>query len=137
MKLQSFRVTEFQSVKDSGIIKVDDIACLVGKNEAGKSALLKALFRLAPVVPTEGKFSVTIDYPRMDVEDYRHSVESGKRTVAVPIWAEFKLEETETSAIESLFGSECLVEKTLALYKTYDNDRFLTLELHPVRLTPA
>jgi AAA15 family ATPase/GTPase len=51
MKLQSFRVTEFQSVKDSGVIKVDDIACLVGKNEAGKSALLKATATAAAKAP--------------------------------------------------------------------------------------
>ena len=61
MKLKSFRVREFLSVQDSGPIEVDDIACLVGKNEAGKSALLKALYRLNPVVTSEGTFSVTLD----------------------------------------------------------------------------
>jgi predicted ATP-dependent endonuclease of OLD family len=38
--------------------------CLVGKNEAGKTALLKALYRLNPIVETEGRFDVTDDYPR-------------------------------------------------------------------------
>ncbi|MGA9320934.1 MAG: AAA family ATPase [Xanthobacteraceae bacterium] len=43
MKLRSFRVTMFQSVLDSAEINVDDVTYLVGKNEAGKSALLMAL----------------------------------------------------------------------------------------------
>ncbi|WP_027518048.1 AAA family ATPase [Bradyrhizobium sp. WSM1417] len=129
MRLKSFRVREFQSVRDSGLIEVDDIACLVGKNEAGKSALLKALYRLRPVVSSEGNFSVTIDYPRMDVEDYRHSVEANKRPVAIPIWAEYTLDE-ELANIEATFGRECFVEKTLALYKNYHNDRFFTLKVN-------
>ena len=43
MKLKSFRVTNFQSVFDSGPVDTGEITCLVGKNEAGKSAILKAL----------------------------------------------------------------------------------------------
>ncbi|MDA9406509.1 AAA family ATPase [Bradyrhizobium sp. CCBAU 51745] len=130
MRLKSFRVREFQSVRDSGVIEVDDIACLVGKNEAGKSALLKALYRLNPVVPAEGKFSVTIDYPRMDVEDYRHAVEANKRDKAMPIWAQYTLEENEVADIEDMFGPDCLVAKTMSLYKHYDDDRCFTLEVN-------
>nr|WP_271598057.1 MULTISPECIES: AAA family ATPase [unclassified Bradyrhizobium] len=112
------------------MIEVDDIACLVGKNEAGKSALLKALYRLNPVVPAEGKFSVTIDYPRMDVEDYRHAVEANKRDKAMPIWAQYTLEENEVADIEDMFGPDCLVAKTMSLYKHYDDDRCFTLEVN-------
>jgi hypothetical protein len=39
MNLKEF-VREFQSVWDSGPIAMDEITCLVGKNEAGKTALL-------------------------------------------------------------------------------------------------
>ncbi len=85
MKLKWFRVQEFQSVKDSGIIKADEITCLVGKNEAGKTALLQALYRLHPIVDTEGAFSVTLDYPRMFVEDYRFEIEAKKRAPAIPV----------------------------------------------------
>ncbi|UFX41922.1 ATP-binding protein [Bradyrhizobium sp. 41S5] len=130
MRLKSFRVKEFQSVRDSGLIEVDDIACLVGKNEAGKSALLKALYRLNPVIPSESKFSVTIDYPRMDVEDYRHAVEAKKRQRAMPIWAQFALEEKEVAGIEAMFGPECLIEKTMALYKCYEDDRYFSLKVN-------
>ena len=73
MQLKWFQVGDFQSIRDSGRIAVSDITCLVGKNEAGKSAFLKALYKLNPVVTAEGDFDVTNDYPRMDVEDCRSS----------------------------------------------------------------
>ena len=51
MRLSSFRVRVFRNIIDSGEIKVDDVTCLVGKNEAGKSALLEALHALHPAKP--------------------------------------------------------------------------------------
>jgi ABC-type cobalamin/Fe3+-siderophores transport system ATPase subunit len=44
--------------------------CLVGKNEAGKTALLEAIYRLNPIIETDGNFDVTDDFPRSTVEDY-------------------------------------------------------------------
>jgi AAA15 family ATPase/GTPase len=61
MQLKWFQVRDFQSIRDSGCIAVSDITCLVGKNEAGKSALLKALYKLNPVIAAEGNFDVTND----------------------------------------------------------------------------
>lgn len=50
MKLKEFRVKRFRSVVDSGWVRVDpQVTCLAGKNEAGKSALLEALYLLNPV----------------------------------------------------------------------------------------
>ena len=44
MKLTQYRVREFKSVWDSGSIEISDRqTCLIGKNEAGKTALLVAL----------------------------------------------------------------------------------------------
>ena len=94
MKLVWFQVQEFQSVKNSGIIQVDDITCLVGKNESGKTALLRALYRLHPIVDTGGAFSVTHDYPRMDVEDYRFSIEEKKRASSAALSASVILDPT-------------------------------------------
>ena len=79
MRLEWFHVREFQSVRDSGRVNVGDMACLVGKNEAGKSALFRALYRLNPIAKTDGSFSATHDYPRMHVEDYLEAVERKER----------------------------------------------------------
>ncbi len=64
MRLTSVRVCEFKSVLDSGEFETGDITCLVGKNEAGKTAVLEALYRLNPVISGHGNFNVTHDYPR-------------------------------------------------------------------------
>lgn len=128
MYLKWFHVREFQSVRDSGRINVDDVTCLVGKNEAGKSALLKALYRLNPVVESEGLFSVTNDYPRLEVEDYRHDIEAGKRSHAVPIQAAYGLSDDERAAVEAVFGPDCVKsDAELILSKNYANKRTFTL----------
>lgn len=123
MQLKWFHVRDFQSVRDSGRIAVSDITCLVGKNEAGKSALLKALYKLNPVIAAEGNFDVTNDYPRMDVEDYRHAVESEKREPAVPIEACYELDAEELVAITNLFGVACVTKPEITISKNYDNKR--------------
>src|SRR4051812_23478792 len=40
MKLVEAHVTNFRSAEDSEAFKVEQVTCLVGKNEAGKSAIL-------------------------------------------------------------------------------------------------
>jgi predicted ATP-dependent endonuclease of OLD family len=122
MKLLWFQVQEFQSVKNSGIINADDIVCLVGKNEAGKSALLRALYRLHPIVDTDSTFSVTHDYPRIDVEDYRLAIEEKKRVSAIPIQAGYELDQEELAEIQNLFGEDCLKSSKLTVSKNYDNE---------------
>lgn len=53
MKLKKARITNFRSVEDSGEFDVFDLLCLVGKNEAGKSAIQQALggINLHPSTP--------------------------------------------------------------------------------------
>ena len=48
MKLTSARVTNFRSVEDSGEFTTPHTTCFVGKNEAGKTAVLLALASLNP-----------------------------------------------------------------------------------------
>jgi hypothetical protein len=90
--------------------------------------LLKALYRLNPVVGTDGQFNVTHDFPRMEVEDYRHAVELEERKVAVPITAGYSLDSKEIAKIEGLFGPQCVKKGAeLTLSKDYNNERLFTL----------
>ena len=43
MKLTSVRITNFRSIQDSTEFQIGDVTCLVGKNESGKTAFLRAL----------------------------------------------------------------------------------------------
>ena len=62
MKLTQFRVTNYRNVRDSGCITVNDISAFVGQNEAGKSNLFEALYRINPFVPNE-TYSIDEDWP--------------------------------------------------------------------------
>ena len=87
MKLKKAQITEYQSVQDSTEFEIGDITCLVGKNEAGKTAILRGLYKLNPLIPADSVYSITDDYPRWDVEDYRVDVEDGKRKPAIVVRA--------------------------------------------------
>ena len=65
MKLVGVQVKNYKCVNDSGPWSVDQITCLVGKNESGKTALLEALYKLNPVQRHKALF-VQTDYPRKE-----------------------------------------------------------------------
>lgn len=124
MKLAKVRITEFQSIQDSTEFEIGDVTCLVGKNEAGKTALLKALYRLNPIVETAGDFNVTYDYPSRNMYNYKRDVETGHREPATVVQATYTLEPADITAVEKIFGSACLKDKkpTLTLKKGYSNE---------------
>ena len=62
MTLTEFRVTNYRNVRDSGWITVNDISAFVGQNEAGKSNLFEALYRINPFVPNE-TYNMDEDWP--------------------------------------------------------------------------
>lgn len=63
MKLESFRVRNFRSVFDSGVITTEKLTAILGRNESGKTNLLLALKSLNPA---EGftKLNDIKDFPR-------------------------------------------------------------------------
>jgi len=127
MKLKSFQVTHFRSVKDSGLIDAEDVTCLVGKNESGKTALLQALYRLNPINPEDGNFNPTDDYPRADVDDYQYEVEQGRRDQATVIRAHFQLEDADLKGMEEDYPKGILSSRELELSKGYDNTLYFNL----------
>src|SRR5882672_1442761 len=113
MKLREFVVQEFRSVWDSGPIKIDDqTTCLVGKNEAGKTAILTALYRTNPIIPAHAGFDEVYDYPKREVEDYRIAVENGDRDEAVVVECTYELNDDDLKAVSSVFGDKVLNSKT-------------------------
>ena len=86
MKLTQFQVKEFRSIWDSGVVEVDHFqTCLVGKNEAGKTALLTALYRTNPIIAGDANFELIYDYPKREIEDYQFAVENGEREEVVVV----------------------------------------------------
>ncbi len=63
MQLKAFRVQKFRNVEDSGEVELlDALTCVVGKNQAGKSALLKALHKFNPHLPEP--YDMRREWPR-------------------------------------------------------------------------
>lgn len=70
MTLKRFQVTNFRSIKDSGWIECDDVTSLVGINEAGKSNVILALWKLNPV--RDGKIDILHDMPTKEYSAWRN-----------------------------------------------------------------
>ncbi len=121
MKLVSAQVWDYKSIWDSNRFEVGDITCLVGKNEAGKTALLQALYKLNPIIPTESEFDITNDYPRAEVSDYEEQVADGDRKPAKAVEGIFELDNRDVSIIAKTFGQEALSSNELKITRYYKN----------------
>ena len=123
MKLTKVHITEFQSIRDSTEFDIGDVTCLVGKNEAGKTALLKALYRLNPVIESQGTFDVTEDYPRQAVSDYEDAVNAGSREAASVVRTSYALEAADIEAVQESYGPDCFRDDkpSVVLRKGYSN----------------
>ncbi len=74
MTLKRFRVTNFRSIMDSGWIDCDNVTSLVGINEAGKSNVISALWKLKPV--RDGKIDLLHDMPTKEYSSWRTTPEN-------------------------------------------------------------
>jgi predicted ATPase len=100
MKLKSAHVTHFRSVEDSGPFKIDQVTCLVGKNESGKTTLLQALYRLNPDKPDKATYSREEDYPRRFLNDYDELHPDGADVIET-VW---ELESRDRQALIDALG---------------------------------
>jgi len=63
MKLISFQIKNYKVIDDTEAVKVDPrVTALVGKNESGKTAVLKAMWKTRNVA--DAAFDKLYDYPR-------------------------------------------------------------------------
>ena len=97
MTLKRFRVTNFRSIMDSGWIECDNVTSLVGINEAGKSNVILALWKLKPV--RDGQIDLLHDMPTKEYSSWRSTPED-----VVFISADFEL-------------NNALIDKVVALCK--------------------
>jgi predicted ATP-dependent endonuclease of OLD family len=121
MQLKSFYVRVFRNIVNSGEIKVAGNTCLVGKNEAGKSACIEALHRLNPAKPVA--LDLLDEYPRWLKK--AHEI-TGEIKDAVPITATFELSSEEFDELENQFGKAVLSDKVIVVKRKYEGD--MTIE---------
>ena len=92
MRLKAFKVQMYRPILDSGWIDVDDITVIIGKNESGKTALLKALHKFKPFSPEP--YTLDREWPR------GHRKE--RSPDAVVVQTRFDFEDSESDQISEL-----------------------------------
>ena len=115
MKLIKFKVENFRSVENSDWIKAEDVTCLVGTNESGKTNLLIALWKLnpannEPIIPLD-------DYPRKKYHDFVQT--EGKE---VFISAEFEVDTATASSLSETSGWHEDLMKQVIVKRRYNGD---------------
>lgn len=120
MKLVAVTVQRFRNFVEPQRIEIeDDVTVLVGKNESGKTTILKALHRLNPANGDSRAFDLVTEYPRWrlardrrtnpDIEDIE------------PIRAEFKVEQSDIDALTDSLPAPLLLSTSVFAARTYAN----------------
>ena len=124
MKLLSFRVTKFRNIVDSGVVAVDDmVTCLVGKNEAGKSGLIEALYLFNPAY-SDG-FKVEDQYPRwLTVDDRKR----GDLKLHCPIEVILRLEDADIKAVNDILGEGAIGPQDIWVARRYGQGTVWTIK---------
>jgi predicted ATP-dependent endonuclease of OLD family len=117
MKLISAHITNFRSIEDSNQFEIGELTCLVGKNEAGKTTILQALYGLKPF----GAFSYdkVRDYPRRNLNRFDDRHPDGKSKVIETKWA---LSDADIKCITDKFGKDALKTKEIVVSKYIGDD---------------
>lgn len=115
MRLAAVRIQSFKLIEDSQEFSIADVTCLVGKNESGKTAILKALAKLNSVSPSEAEFS-PLDYPRRKWVPNAPIPDDPP-----PIWTRWKLSPEEKTEFEEEFAAGVLTSDEVTVSKGYDN----------------
>lgn len=117
MKALRFRVRNYRNIEDSGWVTLDPVTVLVGRNESGKTSLLKALNKFNP--GTAETYDAQREFPRdRYTRDY---VLAGSTGAEWPVCSiEFEIPEQQKSDIATLLGPERTVPETVTVTRHYD-----------------
>lgn len=100
LTLTSFRVLNFRNIDDSGPIEVERVTAFVGRNEAGKSALLRGLHKFNPA--TKEPYEPQREFPRD-----RYTAEFRNNGAGIPVCeAEFALSTEFRAELKAAIGAE-------------------------------
>ncbi|MEW4468485.1 AAA family ATPase [Parasphingorhabdus sp. JC815] len=117
MKLTNAHATNYRNIVDSGQVKIVGTTCLVGKNEAGKTAFLKALEGLRSTDPEFNDYGKTENYPRRFLSDYDERHNGYEARVIKTQW---QLSEADIKAVEAILGIGSVTAKVISVSKTYE-----------------
>lgn len=119
MKLTHVRIQDFKSILDTGKFSVGELCCLVGKNEAGKTATLSALQSLRPYGEAQTTFDVDEDYPRRYATRYDERHKDGDAEVVRTWW---QMSDEAHQKLVDEFGEDAVTSREFEIFKRYKQD---------------
>ncbi|MGD9868922.1 MAG: AAA family ATPase, partial [Hyphomicrobiales bacterium] len=118
MELKSLRIQNFRSVENSGEFTVEHLTCLVGKNEAGKTAVLQAIAGLNPHPATSFAYELERDYPKRYLARYKERHDGKEAEVIRSVW---ELSQEEIDELKGELGPEAVTGKTITVSRSYNS----------------
>jgi energy-coupling factor transporter ATP-binding protein EcfA2 len=127
VKLVAVTVQKFRNFVEPQRIEVEsDVTALVGKNESGKTTILKALHRLNPANGDSKKFDLVTEYPRWRLARDRRNDQNIESTS--PVTAEFAVEQSDIDALGAMLPAPLLPVSKVFAARTYSNQYQVWIE---------
>lgn len=118
MKLKTVRVRDFRSVEDTGEFSVEHLTCLVGKNEAGKTAILQAIAGLNPHPATPFAYELERDYPKRYLARYKERHNGEEAEIIHTVW---ELTDDEIDHLKTELGPDSVTDREITVSRTYNS----------------
>jgi predicted ATP-dependent endonuclease of OLD family len=129
MKLKEFRIQNFRSLVDSGVIHVTPITALIGANESGKSSILQGLATL----------SMDSKYEYFDLTELNGIMKKYNDGELLPkdikiIWAKFELAEDEKTELKNILQGIQEDLTNIEISKYFDESYGITIAKKEFRI---
>jgi predicted ATP-dependent endonuclease of OLD family len=127
VKLVAITVQKFRNFVDPQRIEIEsDVTALVGKNESGKTTILKALHRLNPANGDARKFDLVTEYPRWRLARDRRNDQHIENIR--PVSAEFLIEQEDLEALAATLPAPLLPSTKIFAARSYSNKYYVWVD---------
>ena len=126
MILKTAQIKNFKSINDSTEFTVDErVTCLVGKNESGKTAILRSIVKLNSTEADSAEFDI-FEYPLRYMMEYQQRAKTEPAEALTTNWA---LGPQDIEDLESVIGPAARQIQTVRIQKGYDNQVVFTFDV--------